>query len=209
MLWSAFYDYILPDLPGVPAALVDLHLRRTAIDFLGESGVYTTKITPIDIVAGTADYTLASPVAETEPAFAWALWADTTKLTPTSLAVLDGSGSWESRTGVVSSFAQTTPTLVTLYPKPDTASVGGLTGRIAIRPTFTSTGVTDWVGQLYIDALALGTKARLMAMANKPWTNPTMAAANTTLYIAERSKAIIDARRTFAYAAMQVQLRST
>jgi hypothetical protein len=209
MLWSAFYDYVMPDLPGVPQALVDLHLRRTAIDFLRQSGVYTAEIAPVNIVAGTSDYTLVSPVAETEPAFAWSLFADTNKLSPVSLAVLDGSGKWDTCTGQVSLYTQKTPTVVTLYKKPDTSLTGGLTGRIALRPTFTATGVTDWVGQLYVDALALGAKARLMALQSKPWSNPQMAAANMTLYIAARSEAIIDARRTYGNATLQVQLRST
>lgn len=210
MLWSAFYDYLLPNVPGASAALAELHLRRTAIDFCAVSGVYHAEITPVDIVAGTADYTLVSPDAQAEPAFAWTLWYDTQPLDPATLRSLDASAyKWSAQNGDPRKFVQKTPTVVTLYPNPGTAKVGGLTGRIALKPTFTATGIADWVGQRYLDTLVAGATARLLALPQKPWTDPNMALANMRIYNAGRSDAFIDAQRSLGNAPVQVMMRST
>ncbi len=217
MLWSAFYDLVLPEVPGVATALVDLALRRTAIDLCTQSGIYSlTPTSPITVQEEIGDYTLVSPDNQAEPIFVWSVEyiygtsnnvnASSSTLGPTTLAILEGLADyWRNRVGNPVAFTQLAPNTLTLFPLPGTNDVPAiLLPRIALRPISTATGLADTIANEYMDGIASGAKARLMRMPNKPWTS----LGNSQMYQSEYSSARLDAKiaaqRTFAPAPLQV-----
>lgn len=207
--WSSFYDHILPEVTGVAPALADFHLRQQCVEFCENSRIHTAEITPIDILANTATYTLTSPVSGAEPFEVNAAWYNGRPLDYAPIDALNqASNYWRSRTGTEAlGFTQKQPDQIILYPQPDTALVGGLRVDLVLRPTSVATGLTDWIANRYMKYLAAGVKARLMSMPDKPWTRPDFAQQYLALYQAGETRATIDANRSFTRGALSAQMR--
>lgn len=209
VLWSEFYDHIMPELPGVQPALVDHWLRQVAIDFCQDTCVHTTEVTPIDIVADTATYDLSSPIDETEVFMVKAVWYDDVPLDIAPADVLDRYFTyWPSVTDTQPScYTHSRPDQITLYPTPDTALVGGLRVKVVLRPTLIATGLASWVFTRYLRAISMGVKGRLMEMQGKPWTNLQIAAANLSEYRSAKAVARGEVSRSFTRGVLSVQPR--
>lgn len=207
--WSSFYDYIMPDLMGATTTVVDFELRRVAINFCEETQVHTEEVTPINVLANTAAYTLAPSSVELEPCMVKAAWFDDTPLKYAPMDVLNSvSPQWQDATGpAATAFTHRRPDEIILYPVPDTALTGGLRVEIAVRPSLAATGLTDWITTRYIYAIADGVKGKLMAQPGKPWTNLELAGYHTQLYESAKTRATIDANRSFTRAALSVRPR--
>jgi hypothetical protein len=207
--FSAFYDRILPELQGVTTAVVDDMLRQVAIEFCEETEVHCTEVTAIDVVAGTAEYTLTSPVSSTEACRIKAAWYNGVPLHIASETVLNGSTEyWRDLTSTQPwAYTQKSPDKIILFPEPEESLAGGLRVLIVLRPTLAATTITDWVATRYMRCLGYGVKGRLMAQPAKPWTNPDLATYNLAMYEASKGHAAADARRSFAPGALTVRMR--
>lgn len=82
----------------------------------------------------------------------------------------------------------------TVYPEPQGQQLPQLLVTARLTPKLTITDVPDEVLEKHIEAIASGTKARLMAMINRPWSDPATAGMHRTLYVA----AMTDARAAAA-----------
>jgi hypothetical protein len=208
-VWSGFYDHILPEVNGVLPASVDFVLRQICIDFCQETGVHTSEVTPINVVALTAEYTLTSTVTGTEPYQVKAAWFDGTPLDLAPIDTLNAAPDyWPNVTATTSTaFTQKQPDKIILYPTPDTAVTAGLRVELILRPTQSSTGLTDWIATRYMRELACGVKGRLMAQSDKPWSRPDQAAYYLGLYEAAKTRATIDVNRSFMRSTLSVRPR--
>lgn len=207
--WSDFYDYVVPELPGIQLPLVDHWLRQISIEFCQETCVHTARVTPIDILADTSTYDLTSPVDETEPYLVKAAWYDDIPLDIAPVDVLNRYYSyWPDVTDTQPScYTHTRPDQITLYPTPDTALSGGLKVELVLRPTLVSTGLADWVFTRHVRDIAVGVKGRLMEMPGKPWTNLQLAAAYLGDYRKAKTAATSAVNRSFARSVLSVQPR--
>lgn len=207
--WSSFYDHILPELNGVTPALVDFHLRQTAIEFCQETGIHTLEVAPIDVLAGTSSYVLTSTIAGTEPYQIKNAWFNSRPLDYASIDTLDQSSSyWQAITGTEAmAFTQRQPDTIILYPQPNTALTAGLRVEIILCPTQSATGLQDWVASRYMKQIAAGVKGRLMAMSDKPWTRPEFSSMYTAQFEAAKTRATIDANRSFTRGALSARPR--
>ena len=208
MLWPAWYPYILPEVSGAPEVLVDHVLRQTAISFFEETEVWTVALTAIDLVANTGTYSLVAPAQTiTNPTLTevpdvamvkWA-WVDGQQIFPTSQEELGALPyQWNDKTAAqVSNYTQLTQDTITLFPIPDFASTGGLVITCAIQPSLTATGLPDWLGSKYIQALADGTKATMMGMVGKPWSNPEGEKKYAAAYANAQTKGTVEGHRSF------------
>lgn len=205
--WSSFYDHILPEVNGVLPAVVDFELRQVAIDFCEQTGVHTAEVAPIDVVGGTAAYTLTSLVAGTEPYRIKAAWYNNRPLDLAPIEALnDYSQYWPSQTDVEARcYTQKQPDQIILFPQPNTSLSGGLRVELILRPTQASTGLTDWIANRYMRVICAGVKARLMSMSDRPWSRPDFAAAFAVEYVSGRGLAEIDANRSFIRSALSVR----
>ena len=75
-LWTAFYDYTSPHLPGCPVAALDIALRQSAIEFCELSLAWKAEHDPIAVVAGTAEYPFVPPAEAVVHAITYAQFDD-------------------------------------------------------------------------------------------------------------------------------------
>ena len=59
--WSDFYDLLMPDLPGCPAAAADSALCQSSIAFCGQSLAWQTEHQPVFVMGGIAEYPFSPP----------------------------------------------------------------------------------------------------------------------------------------------------
>lgn len=209
MLWTAFYDYILPDLNGVSQALVSHTLRNVVIEFCNETLIYVYDLPEIDVVAGTAEYAITSDVSGTEVVMAKAAWVNDVPLAFAPLEALNSKyGGWTGDTSQQPlSFTQKTSTAIILYPEPDTAYTDGLKVQVALRPTLAATGLVDWLATKYIQQLSAGCKGKLMAQPGRPWTNMELAQYNLSIFASAINDAKIETSRSLTRAVLSVRMR--
>lgn len=207
--WSTMYDYILPDVMGVTSAVVDAELRKVCIDFFEQAHVMSEEVTPIDVVAATAEYTLTPVTTETAVVVVKAAWYDDAPLDLAPLDILSSKNpQWQDDTSSSpTAYTQRRPDKIILYPSPTESLADGLRVEIVLKPTLSSTGIEQWVRDRYVAALADGAKGRLMAQPGKPWTNLELSSYHTNLYEAAKTRATIDVNRSFTRAALSVRMR--
>jgi hypothetical protein len=182
--WSAWYDDVLPEVPGALQALAEYHIKRAVIEFCTKARCYR-KDAAVDDAGGSALRTFPTSLVPsgTRPvAIMRAKWAGK-DLEIVSREVLDeqyGSQVWTSLSGLAPRFLLRDRVSVqgggfSLVPYPTAATTGSLWMTVALRPTEAATTVDDSVYEEFRDSIAAGAKARLMAMPKKPWSDPALA----------------------------------
>ncbi len=209
MKWSGFYDYVLPEVTGVSTDLVDIYLRRAAIEFCEETSVYIADHDPVSLIKGIAEYDLETPELETDIVLVKKAWVESTPLDYISQDTLNQRRTyWPSEEASrPTAFTQQTQTSLIVYPKPTESVRNGLKMKVVLRPSLKSTGIVDWMATKYIQEISDGAKAMLMAMANKPWSMPDGAATYRAQFEAGKTRATIEGLRSFTRASQQVQLK--
>lgn len=209
-LWSTFYDDILPYLNGVTTAVVDARLRKVAIEFCKETLLHSEELALINVVAGTAAYTLTPVTSETDVVQVKAAWVSGAPLDYAPLDVLNTvPGYWGTATSSTpTAYTQRTPTQVILYPAPSENITNGLRVEVTLKPTLTATGLTDWIATKYRYVIADGVIGQLMAQPAVPWNNPQGATYYLTKFEMGKSEAITDTYRSQTRATLQVRMRS-
>jgi hypothetical protein len=209
MKWSAFYDFVLPELNGVPTDLVDIYLRRAAIEFCEETSVYVADHDPISLIKGIAEYDLETPETETDIVSVKKAWVGNAPIDYLSQDTLNQRMSyWPADEATQpTAFTQQTQTSIIVYPKPTESFRNGLKMKVVLRPSLNATQIADWVATKYIQEITDGAKAMLMAMENKPWSSPSGEAKYRAQFEAGKTRATIEALRSFTRASQQVQLK--
>lgn len=214
--FSSFLPGILVDVPSCPDIAVEREVRNAAIEFCRRSFAWRQQIDPIPVVAGTGEYSLDSPIQgarivkiydvvlttpQTDPAFA----PDVRQLFPKTVQALDAANpGWRypqtqltSNLNVISTnwYTQDSPASILL------AGVPALDGSLAILaslvPTMTATRMDAWVAEQYYEAICHGAKARLMAVPQKPWSNPPLAGYHAGEFDKAISGANVEAATSF------------
>lgn len=175
---AAFYDLVMPELPGITTALVDFHLVWVARDLCERASLWRADFDPIDTVALQAAY----DVSPSEPQ------AETVRLTRLTVnAILLWDQSWnEDMPGCVPRYDSSEPpfvmsddltTLTLINPVvPDCSVAGGLLITGAMKPAVGAKQLPDILLSNHADAMRFGTLTRLMRMSKKPWSDPALAA---------------------------------
>ena len=209
MKWSGFYDFVLPELNGVPTDLVDIYLRRAAIEFCEETSVYVSDHDPVSLIKGIAEYDLEPPELETDIVSVKKAWVGDTPIDYLSQDTLNQRMSyWPSDEAArPTAFTQQTQTSILVYPKPTESLRNGLKMKVVLRPSLTATQLTDWMATKYIQEITDGAKAMLMGMENKPWSSPNGEGKYRAQFEAGKTRATIEALRSFTRASQQVQLK--
>ena len=164
-------EFLWPELPGCPWALVRQHLRLVFQDFCARTGIWQVTLATIDLVEDQTEYTL-TPAEEATPHRILWVKQDSSTLDP-------------------STYSFTSETTLTLATAPSADSADGLEVRVSLRPTPTTEVVPSWLLNRWQTAWCDGTKARLMKMKNREWTDRELA----VHYDGEYRRWIVDARR--------------
>lgn len=176
--WSTWFPDLLPHVPGCPQILAEHELRRAAQVLMRRTRAWRIDEAARPVVAGQATVSVAPTSAELELVRVEAVWFDGKPLEPVTDDVMDAlySHDWRSDTGTPSRFLQWVPGEIRLYPLPDANAVTGVTLRLSVAPSESSTGLPDDLAIRFRDEIHVGAKARLMLYPGRPWTNPDLGA---------------------------------
>lgn len=170
--WSAFYPDLLPELPLAPLPVVDHWLRNVAIDFCERTKAHVVDLALLDAVAEQMDYTPTLPT-ETDLVEIRAVWFSGDKLKEKAPAALDlDYGDWKAEIGQPAAYTQERLDKLLLVPAPSAAATAAIKISAAVKPSLAATGISDWLFAKFRLVLVAGVKAKMMAIADKPWTRP-------------------------------------
>jgi hypothetical protein len=169
--WDAFYDFVVPDVPGCPFAAIDVALRQAAIDFCSQSLAWKATHPDITVVPGTASYNFAPPAQAVVHAVTYAEFEGSEIDCHTGESGIQ-IYNWRNQTGTPE-YVLGGATALQLVPTPDVA--GTLKIEVALKPDPTATGIDDSIFNEYRDAIVHGALGRLMLSPKKPYSNAQLA----------------------------------
>lgn len=206
--YDQFFPKLMVQLMDCPEPVAIDAIRDACIEFCSTSLWLTYDMAAGDIVAGTATYAL-SPPADTTPVVVTDAWVQGRRITPTSEELLTSWGDdWRDRNGTPFAFLQYSPTIVTLYPKPDTSITAGLKIQIATRPTQASTTVADSILEYWNETIVAGALARLYTHAGRSYSNPQAAPAQYARFMSGVNDAKAQRQRGLTRGPIRVQMRN-
>jgi hypothetical protein len=169
---SEWLDEVMPAIAGAEVGFVQRHILYGAIDFCKMSLAWNEDAAPINIVVDTAAYNLVSPITNTEIVEVMELYVDSEIVTPSTWReITDNYADAKTLTGSAIHYVQNYAEKLTLFKIPNAAITGGLTYKVAIKPTRIATVINDSIGSRYYDAIADAAKARLFEIPSKPWSD--------------------------------------
>lgn len=183
-----FYDLLMPELPGITTAMLDLHLRETAREFCHKTSAWRQDLTAINLVANQSAYALPMPV--------------NAELVRITRLVVASELLWEDKErddrytqsvgGFLPKYQRNEPpfmlsddlsTITLIAAETSTASLtAGMAITAALKPTATAAALPDFLKSQYSDAMRHGTLSRLMMMGKKPWGDRPLATEYQRMY---------------------------
>jgi hypothetical protein len=187
MLWSAWYDEVLPDCPGVPQTFASNCIRAAAIEFFRESRVWQETSDAINAVANQADYSFAKSGVTNVAVVDWLqVWWKGSEIDAYSKTDLIGQfQNWPTQTGQPEGFTSIVPDKLTLVGYPTANETGAIKATAILRPGRASTEITDARGEEYFEAIAYGAKNRIQRVPGKSYTDLSAAASNLSRFESE------------------------
>ncbi|MFM1990230.1 MAG: hypothetical protein RJA99_3187 [Pseudomonadota bacterium] len=206
--YESFLPHVLPYVPACFEPQAVTAVRNACIDFCRDSLVLQQDMTAINVVAGNNTYTVAVPTGYVLSQVL-SLYYKGARMERKSQLELERlyTRDWQSLAGTPRVFTQLTPDTITVALNPSEQADSGLTGRIAITPTRTSTDVNDLVLERYLDEIANGAIARLKLTPDQPYTDPAGAMAYRALFIAGTNRARAFVNGGMNHAPMRVRLQ--
>lgn len=167
--WNDFQRDILVEVPGCPDPVIERALLRTAQEFFEVTSLWTVWLDNSMTLPGVVDYDIELPtdaeLVRIERATLDGRPIDIT--TPESLP-----DDWKTYEGSGLSDCIFTRDLFTLTVLPRARASLLLRVEAVLRPSDKAQGIEDFLFRRFNAAIALGAKARLMSMANTPWSQP-------------------------------------
>lgn len=202
--FTEFYDEVMPSIPGATPALVLNAIRNAAINFCEQTKVWVIDNDPILSIANEPHYDLDSS-STYEPVILMCAWYDERKLIPKTPGDLDVMyTNWPSRSGAPEYITQEKPSEIILVPYPS-SSGSSITAKIAVKPKSTSTGIEKWIGEKYLEGIAHGALAKMMAMPSKPWSDGATSLYHKDLFDNAVAAARLDAGKGFGRAVIRTR----
>jgi hypothetical protein len=218
-LWSAFYDYVLPDVPGCVPGMADFALRQAAIDWCEHTHAWKEYLDPQTISDGVTEYFFdISPLTQIVKLL------DATYTTfpdppdpscPPIPCVRDLPvmredalrSDWKTNTNCWRSPYILTLDRVSYFVMPQQCAGTLVTPHVAMKPSQTGTGISDDAFNQYAMDIANGAKARLMISPKKPYSSPDGAAVFQGMFEQARAAAAIIVGQSFSTSARRPRVR--
>ncbi len=194
MKTSDLIRFIAPELPGCPDVLINQALVQSAIEFCTETLAWQEIQDPLIVIDKQNLLDVEVP-RDARIVTVRDIWASNRKLRPVTMPQLfELMPNWQTATGSEPTYynASVDWQSIRIFPIPMEANRAKLTMRVAYAPTLTATTLPDEICTKYLDGLLGGTKARLMVMPGKTWTNAQMAAVYRAQLNDQMLKAKID-----------------
>lgn len=208
--WSTFYDWVMPEVPGVGEPMANRALCDAAIEFYKLSGLVVAQLAPITVIPGTATYDMVPPVGYDVSRIEEMFFGDMRLFPVSNTDLARMYFNWVNVVGSPQYYMSEASSSFRLVPKPDPAMTftDTIVPRVVLVPTRAATEIAeDWVYEDWGDAIAAGAVALLMQMPQKPWTDLTRAAGFADVFRRGATAAKADANRGKVGAALSVRLR--
>lgn len=190
MLWTDWYDEVLPDCPGVGQPFASQCIRAAAIEFFEESRAWQETSDAINAVANQSEYAFSkSGVSNVDMVDVLQVWWKGMEIDPYSRGDLIAEfQNWTIQTGQPEGFLCLSPDKITLVGYPTTNETGAIKISAILKPTRGATGITDARGREYYDAISYGAKARIQSSPGKSFTDLASAGRNREKFEGEINK---------------------
>lgn len=170
---SAFYDLLLPELPGAGTPMVDAQLQAVAREFCSSTSAWRAPFDPVATVAGTATYDLSPSEAQSEVVRLLRVAVNGVLLwdpawTPDSAGVTPKYAADQPPFTVSADLSEIT---LTDEEVPTAAQAGGLAIDGAMTLKAGAQQLPDFLFTIHFAAIRAGVLARMMRMGKKPWTD--------------------------------------
>ena len=169
-LWSKFYPYIQPYLPGCPEIVIEAHLQEAAAEFIGRSELWRFDIESDFTSKSTSDYEIdVPPGAVLENILA--LYVDGAPIKRVTDRHFHASNTQEN--SAPSAYTIYQDNQIKFYPTPDRKYT--FEGVGTLKPALSATGVEDFIFETHGRSIACGAIWRLAIIPGKEWSNPETA----------------------------------
>lgn len=176
MIWSDFYSWVLPSVPGCPNPTLDLHIRQAAIEFCRRTLCWVRTLDPVEANGMDIRFDLDLP-SQTQAVKLMAVAVNGLEY----LLVDTQRGLQLVRQGSGADFSFTQDKL-TLDVHPLRARGDSIEVDMALAPSFNASSVETDVASPYVQEIAQGALATLQMIAGVAWSDPGLAAANKALF---------------------------
>lgn len=202
--WSEWLPAVLLECAGVSDPLGEQEIRQAAIDFCARSWCYVVDQGPL-VVSRSINVIGWEPPLTTQITRALQVWLAKQPLLPKTAAELSTLyGDYMQAEGTPVFFMQENPSELIIVPKPTSAIAGGITAKVAVQPKRTATSIETKIADRHYEAILHGAKARLMAMAGRPWANLQLAGAYSQRFEQDITKARNEIQRGLSGARRRV-----
>ena len=171
VLWSKFYPYIQPYLPGCPEIVMESHLQEASATFLQRSEIWRFEIEKDFAVKNVADYPIYIPSSEAVLENIYEIVVNGRQMSRVTDKHLDSTRFGPN--GCPAYYAIYQDTSLRFYPTPDEKYT--YTGWGVLKTKLTATGVEDWIFESHGRCISYGALAQLASVPGKEWTNPDLA----------------------------------
>lgn len=181
--FTAFYDEVMPELPGASPALVLKVIKDVCRDF-HERSFCEQDTLPIDLLTGVPSYalTITDPV-NYELVQVLGVKYNDQPLDPASPLVLDREEfEWKTRAGSVRRYTMDDASTIRFVSVPQASETGTVQVQVAITPLEAGAGISDDIFRTWKYEIARGVIGRLQIMARKPWSDANMSEMNRHTY---------------------------
>lgn len=191
--YTQWLDHIQPHVPDCPSPMITQAVRQACIEFCQKSRYLRINLDPFNTVAGDDEYELPAPVDAVVSAVLNVRCGDR-MLSPVTQEDLDTEANyWRDLQGQPSRYIQPDEGTIILNPVPQ--EVVAVRILAALRPSQASGGVNEAIFERFMQPIASGAMARLMAMPAVAWSNPELAAYHSGVFRAGISDASDKAAR--------------
>src|SRR4030066_756056 len=202
--YTSFLPKVSPEVPGCPLSVAEDAVREAAIEFCEKSWAWIYTHDAISSIANEGVYPFEPPTGALVSRVLQA-WYESRELIPrTADQLSEEYQNWTTATGSPKYMVQDNEDELIIVPKPTTNVSNAITLRVCLKPTHASTAIETRLYEHYLNTIAMGAKAKLMMMSDKPWANLKMAATYQSLFEENTDAARYKAQKGYGRAVRRV-----
>lgn len=178
--YTQWLDHVQPHVPDCPSPMIILAVRQSCIEFCCQSRYLRANLDPFNTVVGDDEYELAPP-ADTVVSAVLNVRCGDRIIEAARQEDLDAEVNyWRDLQGPPTRYIQPDEETIILNPIPQ--EIVAVRIFAALRPSQASGGVDASIFERFLDPIASGALARLMAMPAVAWSNPDLAGYHSQIF---------------------------
>lgn len=205
--FAAFLPEVLPYVHDCPQVVAVNAIRNAAIEFCEKSHYWQVNIEPMNMVAGENTYEVPVPddTVLIDVKGGWYNGRLVIPKSPEELSRLYRNADWRTVIGGPTYITRITGSEVIVVPNPDRTEEKALALRAIIAPSRAATTITTDVYEQFLEAIAMGAKARLYETPGQPYYDIQLAAMCKRLFMVAIGEAKIKANKGYSRASVAIE----